>query len=105
MDGKDEIGMAEYDIRKLLRRKNLKFSTWLDLKHEGHLDGKLGCCIYLELDILKDVRADIYHRTEEETKRLYLLHKTTRDLYRKTEREIGNKFKLAKMKFDYYKRT
>ena len=88
MHGSDEIGMAEYDIRKLFNRKNLKFSTWLDLKHEGELAGKLGCCIYLELDILKDIQADIYHRTEEETKRIYVLHKTTRELYCKTEREI-----------------
>ena len=41
----EEIGTAEYDIRKLFVKKKYKFSTWLDLKYEGEIAGKLGCCL------------------------------------------------------------
>jgi len=55
MHDDEEVGLAQYDLRKLFNKKNLKFSTWLDLKYEGTVIGKLGCCMWLELDFLKDI--------------------------------------------------
>ena len=55
MHGGEEVGMAEYDLRKLFAKKNLKYSTWLDLKYEGTVIGKLGCCMWFELDVVKDI--------------------------------------------------
>jgi len=51
----EEVGMATYDLRKLFNKKNLKYSTWLDLKYEGETMGKIGLCMWLDLDIVKDI--------------------------------------------------
>ena len=55
MHDEEEVGMAEYDLRKLFNKRNLKYSTWLDLKYDGALVGKLGCCMWLDLDVFKDI--------------------------------------------------
>ena len=58
-----EVGSASYDIRKLFNKKKYRYSTWLDLKYEDTIAGKLGLCLYLELDLWKDIQDDLLRRT------------------------------------------
>ena len=46
----EEIATAMYDFRKLFSKKNLKFSTWLDLNYSGAVVGKLGVCMWVVID-------------------------------------------------------
>ena len=76
MHDEEEIGTATYDFRKLFAKKNLKFSTWLDLDYEEKVVGKLGCCIWLEVDdFMKDITDDIMHRVNAEVERIYKVEK------------------------------
>ena len=76
MHNGDEVGTAEYDYRKLFSKKKLKYSTWLDLKYEGQLIGKLGLCMWLQVDdFLEDIKKDIMRRVKEEVIRIYMIEK------------------------------
>ena len=103
MHGDTEVGAAEYDFRKLFKKKKLKLSTWLDLSYEGTMVGKLGCCMWLELDFLKDIVDDIMRRTKEETRRLYLLHKREIEISNSVNLNIKEKFKKLHAQMDINK--
>jgi len=63
MHDEEEIGTATYDLRKLFNKKKLKFSTWVDLDYNNKVVGKLGTCMWLEIDdFLKDMIDDIMKR-------------------------------------------
>jgi len=59
----EEVGSCSYDIRKLFSKKKYRYSTWLDLTYEEKIAGKLGLCLILELDLQKDIQADLLART------------------------------------------
>ena len=94
MHDDEEVGSAEYDFRKLFNKKKLKFSTWLDLKYEDGLVGKIGLCLWLELDFLKDIVDDIYRRTCEATRRLYLVKKREIEVDKSLDNDVARRFRV-----------